>query len=106
MYEKTVSRIISIIALFLMNVTLIVLSLCSGFGKFCILVVAFSSFAALCNLIMFIIIMCLECCTNNRFYNSSGEQTKLCTIDFKLLEVFMIHLLLNINNKILMIKIK
>ena len=75
--EKTVSRIISIIALFLMNVTLIVLSLCSGFGKFCFLVAAFSSFAALCNLIMFIIIICLECCSNNRYYNSSGKQTKL-----------------------------
>ena len=61
---KLIARMFSIIALLLMNAILVALSLCSGFDKFCILVAAFSSFAALCNIIMIIIVICFACGCN------------------------------------------
>ena len=47
---KILSKIITLILLFLINVALAVLSLCSQFDKFCILLASFSSFVALCDL--------------------------------------------------------
>ena len=79
-FGKTLSRIITIILLFLINVALVVLSLCSGFDKFCILLASFSSFAALCDLIMFILIICREgfgCpLSNNQHYYPPSPQTQ------------------------------
>ena len=77
---KTLSRIITIFLLFLINVALAVLSLCSGFDKFCILFASFSSFAALCDLIMVILIICVEgfgCpASNNQYYYPPSPQTQ------------------------------
>ena len=76
---KGVGKMVSIISLFLMNVTLVVLSLCSGFNKFCILLAVFSFFAALCDLIIIILVICFVCdChktnnDNNKLNNSSKQ---------------------------------
>ena len=77
---KKISRILSIIILFLINVALAVLSLYIGFDKFCILLASLSSFAALCDLIMFILISCLEGFKNqasdNQDYYRPSPQTQ------------------------------
>ena len=72
------SRIFSLIILFLIHVTLAVLSLYSGFDKFCILLASFSSFAALCDLIMFILISCLLCfnCLASDNQNPHSQQAQ------------------------------
>ena len=64
----------------MIHVTLAVLSLYSGFDKLCILLASFSSFAALCDLIMFILISCLEGFKNqvsdNQDYYRPSPQTQ------------------------------
>ena len=58
---KNVSRLISIISLLLVNLTLTVLSLYLGNGKFNILLAVFSIFAAICNLLGIILPNCASC---------------------------------------------
>ena len=76
---KTLSRMISIIILFLANVALAVLSLYLGSDKFNILLASFSAFAALCDLIVVILICCLDLnrgTSNNQDYYNTVQQTQ------------------------------
>ena len=58
---KNVSRLIAIISLLLVNLTLTVLSLYLGSGKYNILLAVFSLFAAICNLLGMILPNCASC---------------------------------------------
>ena len=60
-FGKHISRIIAIISLFVINATLVALSLYSGFDLNCILIASFSSFAAFCNFLG-IFLPNLSCC--------------------------------------------
>ena len=79
---KGVGKMISIISLFLMNVTLVVLSLCSGFNTFCIIVAGFSFLAALCDLIIIISVIrfvchCHKTDNDNNVFNNTSEQLQI-----------------------------
>ena len=58
---KHIARIVAIITLIAINVTLVVLSLCSRYDLNCILIAAFSSVAAICNFLG-ILLPNLYCC--------------------------------------------
>ena len=60
-FGKHISRIIAIISLFVINATLVILSLYSGFDLNCILIASFSSFAVICDFLG-ILLPNLSCC--------------------------------------------
>ena len=65
-----------------MNITLVVLSLCSGFNTFCIIMAGFSFLAALCDLIIIISVIrfvchCHKTDNDNNVFNNSSEQLQI-----------------------------